>query len=180
MADFLSTALDLLKTAAPEVAALVGGPLAGQGVQLIEQTLGLAPTGDAAADAAAASTAVLGASADQLIALKQAGMALQAKFVDAGVQLEQADDADRSNARARAIAQNDWFPAALMTLLTAGFFGLLGYLASHEVPAGSRDLLNIMLGSLGTAWTGGITFFYGSNSGSARAQELLAKAGPVS
>lgn len=176
MADFLSQALDVLKTAAPEVASLIGGPLAGQGVQLIEQTIGLAPTGDAAA----AATAVLGASPDQLIALKLAGIALQGKLVDAGIALEQADDADRASARQREATVKDWIPAGLAISVTFGFFGLMGFMATHDVPASAHDTLNTMVGLLGTGWVGIITYYFGSSSGHARATELLAKAGPVS
>ncbi|HEV2673372.1 MAG TPA: hypothetical protein VGV37_02455 [Aliidongia sp.] len=175
MADFLSQALDVLKTAAPEVAALIGGPLAGQGVQLIEQTLGLAPTGDAAA----AATAVLGATPDQLIALKTAGIALQGKFIDAGVTLMQADNSDRASAREREAAVRDWIPGILAMVMTCGFFSLLALLSLREVPASSQQLLNTMVGVLGTAWVAMVAYYFGSSSGSARATELLAKSGPA-
>jgi len=74
---------------------------------------------------------------------------------------------DRASARNLEASTHDWVPGTLMMLLTGGFFGLIAYLASHDVPVGNRDLLNIMLGSLGTAWTGGVTYYYGSSVGAA-------------
>ncbi|MHB1301320.1 MAG: hypothetical protein ACYCY8_10710 [Burkholderiales bacterium] len=34
--------------------------------------------------------------------------------------------------------------------MTVGFFGLLAYLATHDVPGTSEKILDVMIGSLGT------------------------------
>lgn len=47
------------------------------------------------------------------------------------------------------------------------------------LPVASRDVLNIMLGSLGTAWISIIAYYFGSSNGSSRKTELLAKAPAV-
>lgn len=51
--------------------------------------------------------------------------------------------------------------------VTAGFFGLLFYMLRFNVPPANKDVLNIMLGSLGTAWITIVSYYFGSSSGSA-------------
>jgi hypothetical protein len=175
MTDFWGQAVNVLEVAAPALASIVGGPLAGQGVSLIEKTLGLDPTGDPQA----AATAIIGATPEQLIQLQADALALKQKFIDAGIQLEQDDVADRTSARAREEAVRDRTPTILAFGVTAGFFSLLALLAFHEIPSASRDLMNIMLGALGTAWAAIVSYYFGSSSGNARATELLGKSSPV-
>ncbi len=57
-------------------------------------------------------------------------------------------------------------PYLLAFFITVGFFGLLGFLMMYEVPKENKDILNVMLGSLGTAWLGVVHFFYSSSVGS--------------
>jgi UDP-N-acetylmuramyl pentapeptide phosphotransferase/UDP-N-acetylglucosamine-1-phosphate transferase len=81
---------------------------------------------------------------------------------------------DRANARDREVKTKDWAPKALGIAITLGFFGLLFFLLRHEPPEKSRDILNIMMGSLGSAWIGVVTYYFGSSAGSARKTELMA------
>jgi hypothetical protein len=110
-------------------------------------------------------SAVATATPDQLVALKKADQDFQVALQNLDLSAEKIAADDRSNARSLEASTHDWVPGVLMMFLTGGFFGLLAYLASHDIPAGNRDLLNIMLGSLGTAWTGGVTYYYGSSAG---------------
>jgi hypothetical protein len=166
--DFLDQLGSAVASIAPTVATLLGGPLAGQGVQFLETQLGVTPPADAtlAQRAQALVPAVGSASMDQALAIKKEDDALQAKLADAGIQLAQVDAGDRASARAREIAVRDPTPSVGFYMLTVGFFGLLGLLALRDVPAGSRDLLNIMIGILGSAWVGCTTYYYGSSAGS--------------
>ena len=70
-------------------------------------------------------------------------------------------------------------PSLLAIFVTFGFFGVLVFMLLQPIPAASRDVLNIMLGALGTAWTAIIMFFFGSSAGSDKKTDLLAKAQPV-
>ncbi len=54
----------------------------------------------------------------------------------------------------------------LAAFITFGFFGLLAYMCKWEVPPSNKDIINIMIGSLGTAWIGVVSYYFGSSSGS--------------
>jgi hypothetical protein len=76
-----------------------------------------------------------------------------------------------------ALKQNSWFAKNVIHLLaaavTVGFFGLLGYMCKYDVPAANKDMLNIMLGSLGTAWISIVGFYYGSSKSDSDKNETI-------
>ena len=54
------------------------------------------------------------------------------------------------------------------------FFAMLLVLAFHPIPSENKDLFNVLLGVLGTAWGGSIIgYFFGSSSGSKGKDDLL-------
>ena len=71
----------------------------------------------------------------------------------------------------------DCIPACLAFLVTIGFFGILAALMSGHVTKG--DEIMIMLGSLGTAWTGIIAFYFGSSASSQAKDQMLHNSTPV-
>jgi hypothetical protein len=176
MADFGTEVLGVLGTVAPTIATALGGPLAGAGVRAICGALGL----PADTPAAAVSAAVVGATPDQLLALKKADN-------DFGVQMKQLDvdfaklsQSDITSARQREIAVHDHTPSILAFSLTLGFFGLLGLMAFHALPADNMAPVNIMLGALGTAWMAAMNYFFGSTYGSKTKDAMLFQSVPAS
>lgn len=101
------------------------------------------------------------------------------KLAQLEVDMKSADNADRASARGREINVRDYTTRILAYTVTGGFFGLLAYMLRHDVPAANKDMLNILLGALGTAWIQAMAYYFGSSSGSDRKTELLAKSGPV-
>lgn len=81
--------------------------------------------------------------------------------------LEQIAAEDRANARAREIAVKDRLPAVLAVSVTIGFFLLITLIVFRTIPMESQAIVNIMVGSLGTAWVGIINYYFGSSAGSA-------------
>ena len=82
---------------------------------------------------------------------------------------------DVQNARDREVAIANSDKAPLLTKLTLpilaiavtlGFFGLLAYMLKYDVPQSNKSLLDIMLGSLGTAWISIVGYYFGSSKGS--------------
>jgi|SRR6185312_11726190 len=86
----------------------------------------------------------------------------------------QLKDAQSARDREVQIATSDKAPMLnkiaspiIAAAVTAGFFGLLFYMLRFNVPPANKDVLNIMLGSLGTAWITIVSYYFGSSSGSA-------------
>jgi len=165
----------LVKSIAPTIGTALGGPLGGVAGLALSKALGLGD--DAAKDDTSLAAAVQGASPDQLLQLKKADQDFALQMQKLGFEnleaLEAIAAGDRASAREREIKTGDWTPKVLGLGITVGFFGLLGYLMKQEPPAGSRDILNIMLGSLGSAWIGVTTYYFGSSAGSARKTEIM-------
>jgi hypothetical protein len=82
---------------------------------------------------------------------------------------------DRADARAMGIANKDWVPKVLAMAVTGGFFGILLLMALKALPEANRDLVNVVVGALGTAWISIISYYFGTSAGSMRKTELLAK-----
>jgi hypothetical protein len=165
----------LIKTVAPWIGTALGGPLGGMAVTAVANAFGLS---DKTTDSI--KQALSGATPEQMLALKQADQqfaeAMQKMGFDHVEKLEQLGNDDRNSARQREMTVKDVTPKLLALVVTLGFFGVLTFMLFQAVPKDSRDVLNIMLGSLGTAWISIIAYYFGSSSGSAQKTELLAKA----
>ena len=101
-------------------------------------------------------------SADQLAQLKQAELELQKQANELGLDFEKLAVDDRKSARDMQSSTKSIVPPVLAMGVTIGFFGILYALMTGY--AQKSDELMIMLGSLGTAWTGIIGFYFGSSS----------------
>lgn len=66
-----------------------------------------------------------------------------------------------------------WGSVLVSTIVTFGFFLMLYMVLQREIPAGSRDLANIMLGYLGGSFTAVVGYWVGSSIGSARKDAAL-------
>jgi len=176
MDDILKAAGGVLGAVAPMIASAFGGPLAGAATSAIIGALGLAP--DASKEAVA--QAVVAATPEQLIALKKADNDFRAQMRQLDITEEQLSYTDRASARERETAVKDQTPSILAYGLTCGFFGLLGFATFKGFPPENAALLNIMIGSLGTAWAGAISYYFGSSAGSQAKDATLAASVPAS
>lgn len=179
-----TNALNVVKTLAPTIATVLGGPLAGGAVTALESVFGITPTPDASTDdrQSTLAAAISGATPEQLAAMRKADQdyavaMAQAGFKDtetlAGLAVQ-----DRASARAMQISTKSWTAPFLALFVTLGFFGVLGVMMFCTLPQATHDALMLMLGSLGTAWTGVIAYYFGSSAGSDRKTELLAQSTP--
>jgi len=174
---------NVLTKLAPAIATTMAGPLAGSAVAALEGVFGIKTTGTTDSKQEQLVAALSGATPDQLLALKAADQTHAEKMAQLGFEnieaLEKLATDDRDSARKREMDVKDKTPRNLAYIITAGFFGILAFLLLQDVPAGSRDILNLMLGSLGTAWIGVVGYYYGSTHGSSVKTDLLAKAQPI-
>jgi hypothetical protein len=177
----MANVLGFLKKAAPFVgsALQLGGPVGMMAGTVLKAIAGT-PIGSAE-DLAAA----FAKSPDQqkfLADLKtsEQQFAIQMKQLDINSvdDLEKIMSDDRDSARKREIAVKDKVPAILAFAITSGFFATLFFVFGHGVKAEARDMANIMVGTLGTAWVGVVSYYFGSSRGSDRKTELLAGGQP--
>ncbi len=167
MFPFIATALSL------------GGPFGVMAANAIAPAIGatnLEPSVDGITNAIAAATSKDPGTFERLQQAEKDFQVTMAKLgFDSIEKLAELDAADRANARAREIAVKDKIPAALAIGVTAGFFTLLGIFAFHDIPTTSQTILNVLIGSLGTAWIGIVNYYFGSSSGSAKKTDIMAQ-----
>ena len=163
--------MEWLNQIAPGIATALGGPLAGLAVTAISKALGID-------EKDVQSTIESGKlSAEQLASLKQAEIELQAKAQELGLNFEKLATDDRKSARDMQINTKSIVPAILAIGVTIGFFGILIGLMTDNVT--KSDALLLMLGSLGTAWTAIVSFYFGSSASSQNKDDLLHRSTPI-
>jgi len=162
--------MNWLEQVAPTIATALGGPLAGLAVDAISKAVGIDPKDvQATIDSGKMS-------ADQIMQLKQAEIQMAARAQEMGLDFAKLGNEDRKSAREMQAATRSYIPAVLAVGVTFGFFGILIGLMTETFK--TSDALMLMLGSLGTAWTGIIAFYFGSSASSQNKDDLLHKSTP--
>lgn len=177
MSNFSDTALSVIKTVAPLLGTALGGPLGGLAGGLLSKALGKKDPVTGAvtpANIKEIEGALLGGDPATLLAVKQCESDLQKHMADLGVEEEQLSYMDTDSARKREIAVKDYTPAILAYLVSAGFFSVLWFLIINGKPTVGGDVMLVMTGSLGTAWTGIIAYYFGSSAGSKGKTDTIA------
>lgn len=176
---------DVIKKAFPFIsaAASLGGPVGTMAATLVGKAIGAQTAPAANADSISEAIATAFADPQQRAALIAAEQQFQAQMAELGYKdaedLAATAEADRVSARQREMTLKDKVPAAMAFVVTFGFFGVLYFMLFHTVPNAAHDALLLLLGSLGTAWTAIISYYFGSSAGSDRKTELLAQSSPV-
>ena len=160
-----------LEQVAPTLATALLGPLGGLAVSTLSKVLGV----DEKEVQGVIDSGKL--SADQISQIKLAEIEFQKQTQELGLNFEKLATEDRKSARDMQIATKSWIPGALSIGITFGFFGILIYMMMGNV-APSNELL-VMLGSLGTSWTGVIGYYFGSSAGNSRKDEMLYNSVPA-
>jgi len=120
------------------------------------------------------SAAMAVATPDQLAAIKKIDADFKVQMKSLDIDLERISAGDRDSARQMQRETKDWVPKVLAIVITLGFFGILIWMLLNGMPKTGTEALLMMLGALGTAWTGVVNFYYGSSAGSKAKNDLLA------
>lgn len=163
--------MEWLKQIAPTIATALGGPLAGLAVDAVSKAIGIDPkdVNKTIADGKL--------NADQIAKIKEAEIAMASRAQELGLDFAKLAVDDRKSAREMQTATQSWIPGTMAIAVTIGFFGILTGLMTEHFK--TSDALMLMLGSLGTAWTGIIAFYFGSSAGSQKKDELLHQSSPT-
>ena len=168
--DLLAKFGPLLGQVAPTIATALGGPLAGVAVK----TLSSALFGHEDGTEEQVSAAMANATPEQLAAIKKIDADFKVQMKSLDIDLERIASGDRDSARQMQRETKDWVPKVLAIVITLGFFGILIWMLLNGMPQTGTEALLMMLGALGTAWTGVVNFYYGSSAGSKAKNDLLA------
>ena len=160
-----------IESIAPTIASCLGGPLAGLAVEAVSKAIGVDPS-------SVQDTINSGKlTADQIASIQSAEIALKAKAQEMNLDFEQLAVQDRKSARDMQTTTKSFIPPLLALIITLGFFGILIGMMTGKVT--SSDALMLLLGSLGTAWTGVISFYFGSSASSQNKDALLHQSTPT-
>ena len=160
-----------IESIAPTIASCLGGPLAGLAVEAVSKAIGVDPS-------AVQDTINSGKlTADQIASIQSAEIALKAKAQEMNLDFEQLAVQDRKSARDMQTTTKSFIPPLLALIITLGFFGILIGMMTGKVT--SSDALMLLFGSLGTAWTGVISFYFGSSASSQNKDQLLHQSTPT-
>ena len=163
--------MDWLKMIAPTIATAVAGPFGTMAYGLIAHELGISP------DEAKTTIEAGKLTAEQIASVQLAEVQIKAKAQELNLDFAQLVVADRKSAREMQAQTRSYIPAVLAISVTIGFFGILIGMMTETFK--TSDALMLMLGSLGTAWTGIIAFYFGSSAGSQAKDDLIHQSTPT-
>ena len=166
---------DFLVGIAPTIASALLGPLGGVAVAGLGKIFGLDSATTASVTKAIADGKI---TPDQMAEIKKLEIQFQQHESELGFRFSELEFKDKDSARQMQIATNSSTPTVLTYMVTCGFFGILGWML-WDIKVIDSPPLMIMLGSLGTAWTGCISYWFGTTSGSIAKTNLLAASAPA-
>lgn len=163
--------MEWLSAIAPTIATAIGGPFGTMAYGLIAKELGVS-TEDAQKTIESGKL-----TSEQIASIQQAEIAVKARAQELGLDFAKLAVDDRKSARDMQSTTRSVVPPVLALLVTLGFFGILIGLMTKTFA--TSDALMLMLGSLGTAWTGIIAFYFGSSASSQNKDALLHQSTPT-
>lgn len=173
----------IIGTVAPVVGSALGGPFGGAIAGGLCNIFGLKSKD--INNPKKIEAALAGATAEQWIEIKKLEIAAEQKARELDLdekKLDQEYEAmhakDRASARERETrmaesGNRDFTPSILAIGVTVGFFGLLYAFAFHSINVQAKDMVEIMIGSLGTGFTMMLGYYFGSSRGSSEKNKVI-------
>lgn len=153
---------DVVSTVAPFLGNMIGGPFGAAAATALSNFF----FGKDDASEEEIQKALTAASPDKLVELKKIDADYKTRMAELGIDEQKVSADDRDSARRREKALKDNLPSILALLITFGFFGVLLYIMVYGTNESSHDVVNLLIGSLGTAWISIISYYFGSSAGS--------------
>lgn len=162
----------IIGAVAPTLAKAIGGPLAGTAIgEIAKKVLGKENVSEEEV-----AKALVSATPEQIIKLKELDQAFAKQMAEAGIELEKLETSDRANARElRKANPTDWLPNVTAILIMLGLLTLSIMLFGGDVPAGNKDIIINLMGVLEGALMSIVTFFFGSSRSSAEKDKVLGR-----
>lgn len=168
--------LDTLKILAPTVASALGGPLAGAAVSAIGGMFGIP---EATQDKIETMFTDGKMTPDQISALRTLELQYQNDEQERGFKYTELEFKDRDSARTMAEQTHSLTPSLLTWVVVAVVMLAEGGMLFKSIPSVVDPVvLGRIMGTMDSALIMVLSFWFGSNSGSARKTELLAAAQP--
>lgn len=161
----------IISEIAPTLGTALLGPFGGMAVSAITGILGIDNT------ESSLKHVMKCASPDTILKIKQAEIEFAKHVKEMDIDLERINAADRDSARQMQMSTNSNTPEILAFFVTVSYVGIVFYVLKYGFPENGADVLKILLGSFGTAWTGIIAFYFGSSRGSKEKTKHMANKG---
>ena len=161
---------EILQAVAPTLATVLGGPLAGAAVGALSTAL-LGKPGGTEQELA---PLIVNANPDILLKIKEADKELKLGLANAGIKLEEISAMDRDSARGREVKTGDKTTKILAYAYTIGYFVIFATMMKTGVSDQMENIVMVLLGVLTAAQAQIMNYYFGSSSGSAQKNDLLA------
>lgn len=168
---FLSKAFPFLSIAATTF----GGPIGAMGASVLGAALGK----EIKPEALESELTKLAGTEEGMLKAQQAEADFKIQMQKAGYahveELERVAAADRDSARQREIKTGDsWTPRTIAGIFVAGWFTVQWFILTHIIANEMRDVVMRTLGTLDMGLGLILGYYFGSSSGSARKDEIIA------
>lgn len=161
----------ILGSLAPNIASMIGGPMAGMAVAELGKALGLTP--EEAKDPTKIVAAVNNMTPETAAAMQKADNEFKIRMKELDLDPEKIAAADRANARQMQIQTKDTTPKIIAAAVIVGFFSLAGILSFIEVPVANHDILVALMGVLAAGVNSVLQYYFGSSSSSRAKDETI-------
>ena len=149
----------------------VVNPMAGLAVQAVSNAILGKP--DGSEDEIA--RAVMGATPDQLLALKQADQQFKIDLEKIGVDLEKIAQHDRESAREREKKLGGWSNPVLAAIVVGGFFWVVWHVLHDQASLSGPEagIVGTLVGYVSAKADQVVSYYFGSSAGSKQKTDLL-------
>ena len=167
--------IDTLKKLAPTVASALGGPLAGVAVSALGELFGVSEPTQEKLQAVVEQGRLTG---EQIAALKELELKLQAEERERGFRYSELEFKDRESARTREVQTGDKVNRNLAYFIVASFVTTVGTTLAGVTQVDSV-LAGTLIGYLSAKAEQVLSYYFGSSQGSREKTALLSQAEPI-